>query len=122
MVPRQPLLRSPFSPTVPTGVIVMWSGSVDSIPSGWSLCDGTNGTPDLRDRFVMGAGSSLEIGVTGGTEDPSIDPPSTRSSVAQWPWYATANPGGNGYNMEGHTHIVDITEFNMGDEHFYPKY
>lgn len=40
--------------TLPSGVIVMWSGS--SIPSGWALCDGTNGTPDLRDRFIVGAG------------------------------------------------------------------
>ncbi len=40
---------------VPTGVIVMWSGSVASIPSGWLLCDGTNSTPDLRNRFIIGA-------------------------------------------------------------------
>ena len=37
------------------GVIVMWSGSIASIPAGWALCDGTNGTPDLRDMFVVGA-------------------------------------------------------------------
>lgn len=40
---------------VPTGVIVMWSGTVATIPSGWLICDGTNSTPDLRDRFVIGA-------------------------------------------------------------------
>lgn len=40
---------------VPSGVIVMWSGSIASIPSGWFLCDGENSTPDLRDRFVIGA-------------------------------------------------------------------
>ncbi len=38
-----------------TGVIVMWSGLIRDIPAGWSLCDGTLGTPDLRDRFVVGA-------------------------------------------------------------------
>ncbi|MDD5610562.1 MAG: hypothetical protein PHH69_03335 [Candidatus Omnitrophica bacterium] len=37
------------------GSIVIWSGTVASIPAGWQLCDGTNGTPDLRDRFVVGA-------------------------------------------------------------------
>ncbi len=37
------------------GVIVMWSGLIRDIPSGWGLCDGTLGTPDLRDRFVVGA-------------------------------------------------------------------
>lgn len=39
----------------PVGGIVMWSGSVASIPAGWALCDGLNGTPDLRDRFIIGA-------------------------------------------------------------------
>lgn len=37
---------------VPPGVIVAWWGSTDAIPSGWALCDGTNGTPDLRGRFI----------------------------------------------------------------------
>lgn len=51
---------------VPTGLISMWSGSVAAIPGGWQLCDGTNGTPDLRDRFIVGAGSSYVPGDTGG--------------------------------------------------------
>jgi hypothetical protein len=42
---------------VPSGGIIMWSGSIASIPSGWLLCDGTNSTPDLRDRFIVGATS-----------------------------------------------------------------
>lgn len=40
---------------VPTGVIVMWSGTIATIPAGWSLCDGTGGTPDLTDKFIVGA-------------------------------------------------------------------
>ena len=40
---------------IPIGCIVLWSGAVNAVPSGWRLCDGTNGTPDLRDRFVIGA-------------------------------------------------------------------
>jgi hypothetical protein len=40
---------------LPSGVIAMWSGLTTNIPSGWALCDGNNGTPDLRDRFVVGA-------------------------------------------------------------------
>lgn len=43
---------------VPTGVIVMWSGSVATIPAGWALCNGANGTPDLRGRFIVGAALS----------------------------------------------------------------
>ena len=46
---------SPGSTAIPSGVIIMWSGTIASIPPGWHICDGTNGTPDLRDRFIVGA-------------------------------------------------------------------
>jgi len=52
---------------VPTGGIIMWSGSVASIPVGWLLCNGSSGTPDLRDRFLIGAGSTYGVGGTGGS-------------------------------------------------------
>lgn len=52
---------------LPRGVITMWYGSIASIPSGWLLCDGTNGTPDLRNRFVVGAGSTYAVATTGGS-------------------------------------------------------
>lgn len=42
--------------TIPVGGIIMWSGQVSNIPSGWALCNGSNGTPDLRNRFIVGAG------------------------------------------------------------------
>jgi microcystin-dependent protein len=41
---------------VPTGAILIWSGLSTAIPSGWILCDGSNGTPDLRERFIVGSG------------------------------------------------------------------
>jgi len=44
----------------------MWKGTVGTIPSGWVLCDGNNGTPDLRSRFIVGAGGSYTPGDTGG--------------------------------------------------------
>jgi hypothetical protein len=47
------------------GMIILWSGAVVDIPSGWHLCDGDNDTPDLRDKFVIGAGN-LAPGTTGG--------------------------------------------------------
>jgi microcystin-dependent protein len=53
----------------PVGGIIMWSGSVASIPSGWALCNGSNGTPDLRNRFVVGAGSTYAVDATGGSAD-----------------------------------------------------
>lgn len=54
---------------VPSGGIIIWSGSVAAIPSGWYLCNGANGTPDLRNRFVVGAGSTYAVGATGGSAD-----------------------------------------------------
>ena len=52
---------------VPIGGIIMWSGSVPTIPTGWALCNGTNSTPDLRDRFIVGAGGSYANAAVGGT-------------------------------------------------------
>jgi hypothetical protein len=54
---------------IPSGLISMWSGSIASIPSGWLLCNGSSGTPDLRDRFVIGAGSAYAVAATGGSKD-----------------------------------------------------
>jgi len=51
------------------GMIMLWSGSIDSVPSGWLLCNGSSGTPDLRNRFVVGAGSTYSVGGTGGSAD-----------------------------------------------------
>lgn len=51
---------------VPSGIICMWSGESTAIPSGWHLCDGTQNTPDLRNRFIVGAGSTYGVGDTGG--------------------------------------------------------
>lgn len=55
--------------TIPTGLIAIWSGSTGSIPSGWTLCNGSNGTPDLRNSFIIGAGSTYSVGATGGSAD-----------------------------------------------------
>jgi hypothetical protein len=52
---------------IPAGMIAVWSGAVVDIPNGWDICDGTNSTPDLRDRFVAGVGSHYAVGATGGS-------------------------------------------------------
>lgn len=57
---------------IPSGLILLWSGSIASIPSGWVLCNGSNGTPDLRNRFVVGAGSTYAVGATGGSADATL--------------------------------------------------
>lgn len=83
---------------VPTGVIVMWSGNPNALPTGWALCDGTAGRPDLRGRFIVGYGQNLNpaagdlnpnynVGQTGGenmhnlTADESGVPVHTHTTV-----------------------------------------
>lgn len=57
----------PAATPIPAGGIFLWSGSIGSIPAGYVLCNGSNGTPDLRDRFVVGAGSTYAVDATGGS-------------------------------------------------------
>ena len=70
----------------------MWSGETTNIPSGWFLCDGQNGTPDLRNRFIVGAGNSYDVGDTGGSDSVTL-------SVTQMP---------------KHTHNVDSSTSTTG--------
>jgi microcystin-dependent protein len=83
---------------VPSGGIIMWSGSVASIPSGWLLCDGTSGTPDLRNRFVVGAGDSYAVGATGGADSVTL-------TEAQMPAHGHS---GSTNSAGSHTHSVVI--------------
>ena len=57
---------------IPPGAILMWSGSTTDIPAGWTLCNGQNGTPDLRNRFVVGAGGNYAVASTGGADSVTL--------------------------------------------------
>lgn len=52
--------------TAMKGIIALWSGTEATIPFGWAMCNGLNGTPDLRDKFIIGAGPAKPPGTTGG--------------------------------------------------------
>lgn len=85
---------------LPSGTILLWESTV-SIPTGWLLCDGTNGTPDLRDRFIVGAGSTYAVGAVGGEATVTLSapqmPPHTHSVTA-----GTTGPNG------AHSHTRSI--------------
>jgi len=72
--------RAIFAP-IPRGVICLWAGALAGVPPGWALCDGTQGTPDLRAQFVKGAAAGVEPGTTGGspTHDHAFTPAGTVS-------------------------------------------
>lgn len=55
------------------GTIQLWSGSVASIPAGWVLCDGENGSPDLRNKFIIGSGDTYAVGDKAGSINHSHD-------------------------------------------------
>ncbi len=59
--------------SIPKGMIMMWYGAINQIPYGWALCNGTNGTPDLRNRFVVGAGHSYQPGNIGGANNVTLN-------------------------------------------------
>lgn len=91
-----------LSNLLPSGVIVMWSGSVASIPTGWFLCDGGNSTPDLRNRFVVGAGSTYNPGVTGGSADAIlVSHTHTASSVVTDPGHSHTYTAPSGIGTGG---------------------
>jgi hypothetical protein len=76
-----------------SGMIILWSGSSASIPSGWLLCDGTSSTPDLRNRFIVGAGSTYAVGGTGGSADAIVVSHTHTATVTD----------------PGHSHTIAIT-------------
>jgi hypothetical protein len=84
--------QAPAATPIPTGGILLWSGSIGSIPAGYVLCNGSNGTPDLRDRFVVGAGSTYAVDATGGSADAVVVSHTHAATVTD----------------PGHTHIVSI--------------
>jgi hypothetical protein len=85
---------------VPSGAILLWSGSVATVPTGWFLCNGTNGTPDLRNRFIVGAGSAYAVAATGGSADAIVvahtHTGTTSTTGAHTHTYFTAGTGGGG--------------------------
>ena len=97
---------------IPTGVITMWYGSIASIPSGWYLCDGTNGTPDLRDRFIVGAGNSYAFAATGGSANATLV--SHNHSASSSFTGSALGTHTHAANDSGHTHTLPGSVANGG--------
>lgn len=84
---------------VPSGGIIMWSGAIDALPSGFVLCDGANSTPDLRDRFILGAGNSYNVGATGGANSYTLSSSQLPSHTHSFSGTTASN--GDHYHLDG---------------------
>jgi len=115
------LQNAPTSaPAIPSGGIILWSGSTGSVPSGWYLCDGTNGTPDLRNSFIVGAGNTYAVGATGGTADAIVvSHTHTATSVVTDPQhnhtYTSSANAGSGVLPNGYSGGTSSASFNTGN-------
>jgi microcystin-dependent protein len=97
---------------IPSGVILLWSGSVATIPSGWALCNGSSGTPDLRNRFVVGAGSTYSVGDTGGSATSTL---TTNELPAHT--HSLSASGTTSGQSAGHTHTFSGTSSGQSVTH-----
>ena len=91
-------------PAFTHGMVMMWDASIPDIPAGWHICDGTSGTPDLRDRFVLGAGGSHALGASGNLGQTSGST-SAGTPTINSPTIATAN-------LPAHSHPFDYSNAN----------
>lgn len=92
---------------VPVGGIVMWSGSPWNVPLGWALCNGGSGTPDLRDRFIVGAGGGYSTGQTGGATQVTLDAntlPSHSHGASGW----VSASASTSTSFDGYNSYVDV--------------
>lgn len=103
---------------MPIGTILPYVGDLNKIPHGWVLCDGNNGTPDLRDRFIVGAGNLYTIGNIGGENFHQLtvnEMPSHNHGNPNLFFVAHANSGGGGPGHVGDPYpIRPSTSINVG--------
>ena len=76
---------------LPRGSIIIWTSK--DIPNGWAICDGTNGTPDLRDRFIVGAGNTYALNATGGESTVTLTDNQVGNHYHAWGFHNNDNQG-----------------------------
>ena len=92
----------------------MWSGS--TIPTNWAVCDGTNNTPNLKDRFIVGAGQSYALGATGGASTVTL-------SIAEMPQHnhtITINDTGHSHSITEKQHSHSIQDPGHSHVYYFP--
>jgi hypothetical protein len=86
--------------SVPSGLIAMWSGALDALPTGWKICDGTSSTPNLANKFILGSeqngGGDPTVGQSGGAHAPNITANQLPAHTHQ-----ISDQGGHGHSSTG---------------------
>ena len=103
-------IQPQFQGVVPIGGIIMWSGAV--APANWRICDGTNSTPDLRNKFVMGASTTHVLSTTGGDADAVVV---SHTHIAT----STPNIAGLATASDTHNHTFTTSTENLQHTHSY---
>lgn len=80
----------------PKGIILAWYAKSGSVPKGWSVCDGSNGTPDLRGKFIRGVSAFGDVGPSGGQDTNRVEVSEDTRRASDWRWGDT--PWKNGPN------------------------
>jgi hypothetical protein len=109
---------------VPSGTIVMWWGNKQNVPAGWAFCDGSSGTPDLRNKFAKCVGDAKDVGgATGGSANTTLveaNLPVHRHSVSI-SVTSTGQASGHSHSLSStsHSHSVNLSAAN-GGSHYHP--
>lgn len=127
-------LNAHIDQQMPQGGIILWSGAANNVPAGWALCDGQNNTPDLRDKFIVGAGSAYQPGDAGGAATAqltTLELPPHSHSVTGTAASAGDHTHGNTFAIEAvaaHTHEVNAVPsdssvvYEQGPDHGWRAY
>lgn len=120
----------PAQSTFVTGMIMLWAGLINTIPAGWALCNGANGTPDLQNRFVVGAGAAYAVNATGGSATTTLSAanlPSHTHSISV-SGSTTAADASHSHSLSGstanadanHSHTFSATSAGQSNNHTHP--
>lgn len=101
-------VNNAISAALPMGVIIGWKGTPGNVPSGYHLCDGTNGTPDFRNKFIVGAGDTYSAGSTGGSTTATLQ-------ISNLPGHThtfsgTVNSAGTGTTDPAGAHVHGLSD------------
>lgn len=113
---------------IPSGLIIMWTGSIGNIPSGWFLCDGSNGTPDLRNKFLVSVGSVYSVNDTGGSANSIVSAHVHTANVdTSGEHFHTVSPTTHTHSSVSlsqagtHSHTATISTINPVGDHLHPS-